>query len=80
MADEMEAQLAAQKETIKGPSAVEPALERETGVPFWLRQYMQGQPKTDPFGEPVFNKEGAVRGNKYMTEAEKERYLRTGRF
>ncbi len=46
-------------------------------VPDWLKQYMDTQPATDPYSNPVPSKVDMVNSNKYLSEREKLKMLKS---
>jgi len=72
LADKMQSQY----DFTPGPSQVEPTLERDTNVPYWLRNYAEKEGLGEKAAEGPKSKGEIIASNTYMTPEEKRKYLR----
>jgi hypothetical protein len=57
--------------------ALAPASNPNASLPDWLQQYMEAQPFTDPYHQTPVGGVDMVRKNKYLTDQEKLKYLKS---
>ncbi len=86
MADEAEQGFLEQRKAAENPygSSMEHYIDRPTAipghdshVPEWLHEYMDKQPHTDPYHQVPMNGMDAIKSNKYLTERERLKYLKS---
>lgn len=83
MADQMEQDMLAKTHAAENPygSSLESHIDRgnsvQGNVPDWLHDYMSKQPFTDPYHQAPMSGLDAVKQNKYLTEQERLKYMRS---
>ncbi len=78
--DFLEKSVMSKAEQQMGQSSVSGSMEHgdsHQGVPDWLHQYMSQQPPTDPYHQVPMSGLDMVKQNKYLSEQERLRYLKS---